>query len=125
MEILIKQWLHEYMAYEEDTQPLDYVRIRFARAEGMTKWWVFEIAAILPMILQFALLLFFTGLAAFLQQLDPLVRRVGTVLFILWLTLFIGTSVAPAFAFYSDCPYKTPLLRRPLQLLSIALFIPY
>ncbi|THG99340.1 hypothetical protein EW026_g2989 [Hermanssonia centrifuga] len=52
--ILVKQWLREYLAGEY-TSPLARLRVRQFRNPGLTDWKVFEIAAILPLLLQLAL----------------------------------------------------------------------
>lgn len=116
--ILVKQWLHEYMARETQA-PLLSLLIRFFRTEGLTKWQVFEIAAALPLLLQIALLLFFIGLSEFLCQLHPVVGWVTTAVTVSWLFIFIFTTITPIFS--SLCPYKTPILKRPLNSLRTLL----
>ncbi|EKM60628.1 uncharacterized protein PHACADRAFT_58937, partial [Phanerochaete carnosa HHB-10118-sp] len=59
--MLVKQWLREYLAFEY-TSPQERLRARQYRKPGLGKWKVFEIAAVLPMLLQLSLGLFFTGL---------------------------------------------------------------
>ncbi|KAK7685881.1 hypothetical protein QCA50_011228 [Cerrena zonata] len=106
--ILVKQWLHELMAH--DTQdPRQQVKLRFFREVGVQRWQVFEIAAALPLLLQFALLLFFIGLSAFLHDLNPVVTWVVTGVMILWLFFYLFATFTPVFS--SQCPYKTPMLK--------------
>lgn len=112
--IFIKQWFHEYMA--QDTQaPLFCLRARFFRSEGLEKWRVFELAAALALLLQLALFLFFVGLSDFLHQVDPTVGWITTMIVLVWLMIFICTTLAPLLS--SQCPYKTPILKRPLHYL--------
>ncbi|KAK7677500.1 hypothetical protein QCA50_019506 [Cerrena zonata] len=112
--ILVKQWFHEYMAQDTQT-PLLRLRIRFFRTEGLEKWQVFELAAALPLLLQIALLLFFIGLSEFLRQLNPVVGWATTGVILAWLAIFVFTTIAPLLS--SQCPYKTPILKRPLTYL--------
>ncbi|KAI0688465.1 hypothetical protein BC835DRAFT_1284579, partial [Cytidiella melzeri] len=62
--ILVKQWLREYLAGEY-TSPQARLRIRHFRNPGLDHWKVFEIAAILPLLLQLSLGLFLIGLCFF------------------------------------------------------------
>ena len=70
--ILVKQWFHEYMA-RDTHDPAAQVKVRLFRDAGMQKWRVFEIAAFLPLLLQLALLLFFTGLGLFLHDINHVI----------------------------------------------------
>ena len=109
--ILVKQWFHEFMA--QGTQDPTYrIRIRFFRSEGLERWQVFEIAAALPLLLQIALLLFFVGLSEFLRELNSIVGWATTGTILGWLAVFTFTTLAPMVS--SQCPYKTPMLKRPL-----------
>ncbi|KAK7689217.1 hypothetical protein QCA50_007908 [Cerrena zonata] len=118
--ILIKQWLHELMA--RDTQdPRQQVKIRFFREVGVQRWQIFEIAAVLPLLLQLALLLFFIGLSAFLHDLNTLVTWVITGAMILWLVFYLFTTFSPIFS--SQCPYKTPMLKGILKQVRVASYV--
>lgn len=100
----------------QDTQtPWLRLRIRFFRTEGIEKWQVFEFAAALPLLLQIAVILFFVGLSEFLRQLNPIVGWTTTGVMLIWLAIFVFTTIAPLLS--SQCPYKTPILKRPLTYL--------
>lgn len=58
--MLVKQWLREYLAIER-VSPQERLRARLYRNPAMVQWKVFEIAAILPLLLQVSLGLFFVG----------------------------------------------------------------
>ena len=112
--ILVKQWLHEFMA--QDTQdPKFRIRVRFFRSEGLDKWQVFQIAAGLPMLLQIALILFFIGFSEFLILLHPIVGWISAGIIMAWAVIFLFTTLAPVWS--SQCPYKTPILKRLLDFL--------
>ncbi|KAL4245702.1 hypothetical protein ABKN59_009713 [Abortiporus biennis] len=113
--ILVKQWLREYVVHE-NLSPRAHIRIRHFRSEGLLRFQVFEIAALLPLLLQLALLLFFLGLAFFLVDLDPVLGWIISPFLVVWIVLFTATSLGPAF--FPQCPYKTPFLKeilRPLR----------
>ncbi|EKM55605.1 uncharacterized protein PHACADRAFT_60471, partial [Phanerochaete carnosa HHB-10118-sp] len=59
--MLVKQWLREYLAVEY-TAPQERLRAHQYRKPALEKWKVFEVAGILPMLLQLSLGLFFIGL---------------------------------------------------------------
>lgn len=110
--ILVKQWLHEYMA-NDNLSPQAYFRIRFFRYEGLTNWHVFDIAAVLPLVLQLALMLFLIGLSDFLRNLHSTIGWTVSGLIYAWLCLFVMTIFAPAVS--SQCPWKTPFLKKMPQ----------
>ncbi|KAK7677499.1 hypothetical protein QCA50_019505 [Cerrena zonata] len=118
--ILVKQWFHEYMALGIQT-PWRRLRIRFFRTEGLENWQVFELAGALPLLLQIALLLFFIGLSEFLRQLNQIVGWATTGVMLAWLATFVFTTIAPLLS--SQCPYKTPILKRPLTYLRPRLLL--
>lgn len=119
--ILVKQWFHEFMAYDTHDSRLQLVA-RFFRNQGMKKWGVFELAASLPLLLQLALVLFFIGLGTFLHELNPVVGWVTTGIMVGWLVLFLFTTLAPAFS--SQCPYKTPMLKSILRRIRVWSWFP-
>ena len=55
--IFIKQWIHAYMSLE-NRSPIIQLRVRFFRDDGLATFKVWEIAAVLPILLQTAFLLF-------------------------------------------------------------------
>ena len=118
--ILVKQWLREYMLHDS-LSPRAEFRVRNFRYTGLVQGRVFELAALLPVLLQCALLLFFIGLARFLQDLAPVIGWVVTALIACWLVFFVLTTLAPLC--WSQCPYKTPILLKPLKAGRSGLYI--
>ncbi len=108
LSILVKQWLREYQS-GRCTSPEERIRVRQFRYEGLREWRVFEIVAILPLLLQLALVLFFVGLSDFLRNLHPVVGWFITILIVVWLLLYAASTIAPAL--FSRCPYTTPFLK--------------
>ena len=106
--ILVKQWLREYLAGEY-TSPQARLRIRQFRNPGLSDWKVFEIAALLPLLLQLALALFLIGLCFFTLDVHSSVGHATIPLVAGWAFLFVAASFAPALS--PRCPYKTTLLK--------------
>ena len=72
-----------------------------------------EAALLAPLLLQVALLLFFIGLSEYLRELNPVVGWATTGTVLAWLAVFVFTTLAPILS--SQCPYRTPILKQPLQ----------
>ena len=106
--MLVKQWLREYLAYDY-TSPHERLRARQFRYPGLHTWKVFEIAGVLPVLLQLALGLFFLGLCFFTRSDLHGIGDMCAVLVALWASFFISATIAPAFS--PRCPYKTTLLK--------------
>lgn len=110
--MFVKQWLREYLALG-CTSTEERIRVRHVRYEGLVRWKVFETAAVLPLLLQIALLLFLIGLSEFLRAINRTVWLSTTVLVVIWLSIYAASIFAPALSII--CPYKTPLLDRVMQ----------
>ena len=110
--ILVKQWLREYLAVEY-TSPQARLRPRHFRNPGLYEWGVFEIAAILPVLLQLSLGLFFVGLCFFTADVHDSIGHTTLPLVAGWALLFIAATVSPIFS--PRCPYKSTLLKRHMK----------
>lgn len=106
--MLVKQWLREYLAYQ-DASPLARLRLRCIRYPALAKWGVFEIVAVLPLLLQAALGLFFLGLCFFASTIHPAIAWTIIPLVIVWVFLFLTATISPVFS--PRCPYKTTFLK--------------
>ncbi|KAI0691117.1 hypothetical protein BC835DRAFT_133037 [Cytidiella melzeri] len=106
--ILVKQWLREYLAGDY-TSPQARLRVRHYRNPGLDNWKVFEIAAILPLLLQLSLALFFIGLCIFTADVHSTIGHTTLPLVAAWGFLFVASAIAPAFS--PRCPYKTTLFK--------------
>ncbi|KAJ3477768.1 hypothetical protein NLI96_g10234 [Meripilus lineatus] len=105
--LLVKQWLREYLS-DSPTSPEQHCQIRMFRARGLRSFKVFEIADILPLLLQLSFALFFIGIIIFIVHIyQPLAPLVG-ILVGFWLLLIVITTLLPMV--YAPCPYKTPFL---------------
>lgn len=117
--MLVKQWLREYLA-NHDASPLTRLRIRCFRYPALAKWKVFEIVAVLPLLLQLALGLFFLGLCYFASTIHPAVQWTVIPLVTIWAVLFLAATFAPVLS--ADCPYKTTFLKDIMKRLRRARF---
>ncbi len=105
--VLVKQWLHQYIAIVSDSSARDRARIRHMRYAGLQTWQVPMIIGMLPVLLHISLALFFAGLAVFLFSLGMKVA---------WLVSIIGAATYVAYTIalilpliYPYCPFKVPL----------------
>nr|VWO99572.1 APH domain-containing protein [Ganoderma boninense] len=103
--ILTKQWMREYMSNTASSHR-ENARIRQLRHEGFVRWNVPLTIALLPILLQIAMALFFAGLLDLLWSLHAAVAWVVTVLVTISLSFLVFTTVLPTFR--SGCPYKSP-----------------
>ncbi|KAL4254662.1 hypothetical protein ABKN59_004406 [Abortiporus biennis] len=106
--MLVKQWLREYVTGDHSS-PRIHARIRQFRYYGLAKWRVFEIMALLPLLLQVALILFLIGLISFLELVDSDVSKVVTIFISIWLAVYVVATILPTFS--PECPYKSPQAR--------------
>ncbi|KAJ3532762.1 hypothetical protein NM688_g7377 [Phlebia brevispora] len=112
--ILVKQWLREYLSIDS-TVPQECIRIRHFRYHGLEKWRLFEIAAMLPLILQLSLALFFVGLCFFTAGVHPSIGGTSVGMVSAWALFFIFAVLAPLLS--ARCPYKTTFLKSTFRFL--------
>ncbi|KAK7053019.1 hypothetical protein VNI00_004340 [Paramarasmius palmivorus] len=120
LSIICKQWIREYQGeYPPHLKPRQRVAVRQSRYEGLQKWHVPGIIAMIPLLLQAATALFFFGLVTMLWETNRTVAIVIMVPVIVSLLCVVVTTIlAPIFLFIThlckrssfwQCPYKTPL----------------
>ncbi|KAJ3473548.1 hypothetical protein NLI96_g12946 [Meripilus lineatus] len=106
--MLVKQWLREYLA-KSNISPEQCCQVRLYRIVGLRKYKVTEIASLLPILLQIALILFFIGLILFVQSVHTSITIIVSVFVGIWLLFIVGTTLLPIIS--PSCPYKTPFLK--------------
>ncbi|GJE99253.1 hypothetical protein PsYK624_155030 [Phanerochaete sordida] len=111
--MLVKQWLIEYMAMEW-ISPEERLRARQYRYAGLKAWRVFEIAAMLPLLLHLSLGLFFVGLCFYTAAANKTIGRSTLPLVLGWAFFALLTVVAPLAS--PRCPYKITLLKTALRM---------
>ncbi|OBZ66676.1 hypothetical protein A0H81_13106 [Grifola frondosa] len=103
--ILVKQWLNRY------TRGISIVsreaaRVRQFRHDALMKYGVINIMALLPVLLQIALILFLAGLLVLVWSLHRVVAAIATALVGMLLVFLVITTILPTIA--ADCPYQSP-----------------
>lgn len=111
--MLVKQWLREFLAIDWAT-PQQRLRAHQYRRPALDTWKVFEIAAVLPILLQISLGLFFIGLCFFTASVDSRMGRISLPLVSAWAFFLITTTLFPLCS--SRCPYKLPILKPVMRL---------
>ncbi len=104
--VLVKQWLHHYLALPSGT-PQERSHVRQYRYGGFQKWHVLVIVGLLPVLMHLALGIFFVGLTVFLVPLRPGLSWVIGVGTVAAYTTYLITIFLPIL--YPRCPYRTPL----------------
>ncbi|KAK0458239.1 uncharacterized protein EV420DRAFT_1544337 [Desarmillaria tabescens] len=114
--VLVKQWMHQYVATVSHSSARNRARIRQSRYIGLEMWQVPMIVGLLPVLLHASLALFLIGLIIFLFSLDMKVAWLVALMSVATLFAYIFTIVLPLI--HPHCPYKTPLtfyLYRPYR----------
>ncbi|KAJ3480168.1 hypothetical protein NLI96_g8538 [Meripilus lineatus] len=106
--MLVKQWLREFLS-KSNVSPEQCCQVRLFRIPGLRKYKVAEIAGLLPILLQIALVLFFVALILFVQSIHTSVAIAISVVVGIWLIFVVGATLLPIFS--PSCPYKTPFLK--------------
>ncbi|KAI0698842.1 hypothetical protein C8Q76DRAFT_685390 [Earliella scabrosa] len=103
--IMVKQWLNEYSAGLSGSSR-QTARLRQQRLNSLIEWRVGWIVAILPILLQIALVLFFSGLLVLLWGLNDVVAGVASALIGTLSMITASTVLLPSFT--SNCCYISP-----------------
>lgn len=137
--IITLQWLREHQRYDNAMKPKQRMSILNARLHSLQRWYVPQIFAGLPLLLQGALVLFFVGLFEFLFALRAEVAVPVTVSICIPLFFLATTTLLPTLQVCvlqdpfglavnnevpSPCPYKSPqsLITRRLIVASQTTF---
>ncbi len=112
--VLVKQWLHHYLALPSGT-PQGRSHVRQFRYGGFQRWHVLIIIGLLPVLMHLALGIFFIGLVIFLVPLRPGLSWVIGIGTVAAYATYLITIFLPIL--YPQCPYRTPL--------SDLVYIPY
>jgi hypothetical protein len=113
--VLGKQWILHYTRASTWGSIIDRGKERQVKFVGLQKWGLHFIMEALPVLLQFALLLFNIGLIVYLWDLD---RPAADVLLAVTCTGFaFYAGIAVLATTWEDCPFQTPLSLVLLRLL--------
>ena len=102
--LLVKQWLRDYTSHG-GISSREGARIRQFRYNGIIKWHIPEIIAVLPFLLQIALGLFFIGLVDLLWSLNFIVASIVTIFVSTTLVFITITTILPAL--WVDSPHRS------------------
>ena len=105
--VLGKQWILYYTRGTTWGNIADRGKERQVKLAGLQKWGLHFIMESLPVMLQFALLLFGVALAVFLWEINVSVAEVALVVTPIGVSFYIFIAVVATL--YSDCPFQTPL----------------
>ncbi|KAK0214248.1 hypothetical protein EDD85DRAFT_943255, partial [Armillaria nabsnona] len=104
--VLVKQWLHHYVALPSGT-PRDRSLTRQFRYAGFERWHVQVIIGLLPVLMHLALAIFLSGLVIFLQPLRAALSWIICAGTVLVYTAYAVATILPII--FPQCPYRTPL----------------
>ena len=103
--IMVKQWLNEYSSGLSG-KSRQIARLRQLRMNSLRQWRVKEIVAVLPVLLQIASALFFSGLLVLLWQLNRIVAITATGLISALIVFSLSTIILPSVT--EHCSYLSP-----------------
>lgn len=104
--ILVQGWLRHYIELPLAAGGRRAI-IRQDRFMALGQWFVPDIVLALAIVLQVALVVFFSGLLVFLWSLNSTLALIMTVISAFLLTIYLALGVAPVFD--PRCPYKSPV----------------
>jgi len=105
--VLGKQWILYYTRVTTWGNIVDRGKERQAKLAGLHKWRLHLVMEFLPVMLQFALLLFGIALVIYLWDLNASAAKVVSVVTSFGFALYVCTTVAATL--WRDCPFQTPL----------------
>jgi len=120
--IIALQWLREHLRPQTDLEPQIAFSLHHLDVESLDRWYLPQIFAALPLLLQVGLVLFLAGILDFLRSLNhtvavPITIAVGFSLFFLFWTTVLPTMQASSLLLprlpwattpRSPCPYRSP-----------------
>ncbi len=101
--LFVNQWIYEATVVGTSRES---ARLRQYHFNGLLKWRVGTVVAVLPILLQLASVLFLAGLLVLLWTLNNTVAAITSILVAIVFTFVIGFTLLPVFK--SDCSYGSP-----------------
>ncbi|KIM21549.1 hypothetical protein M408DRAFT_29508 [Serendipita vermifera MAFF 305830] len=106
--MMVKQWAGYYArGLGKISSKQIRARTRQYRHEGIQKWHLSEVVALVPMTLHLSLVLFFIGIIDFLFAVHRTVAIFTTTLVVCGLTLYATANVLPLIS--SGAPFRSPI----------------
>ncbi|KAJ7231500.1 hypothetical protein C8J57DRAFT_1196534 [Mycena rebaudengoi] len=114
---LLDQWARDFLHRSEmRSAPVVRARIFSYLYYGLKRFNMHAVVEVIPLLLHASLLLFLTGLVAFLLPVNRVITGVVVGLLALLFLIYCTLTVLPML--YLDCPYRTPLSGLLWRLLS-------
>jgi hypothetical protein len=107
--IFFKQWMCLYLTWMDVTPYKDAVELRHFRYRMLTSWRIETILALLPTLLQIAVVVFLGGLLTFLWDSVPSLTIIMAVLSCIACFLVAAATILPGLS--QLCPYRSSLSR--------------
>ncbi|KAJ7367217.1 hypothetical protein DFH08DRAFT_1072546 [Mycena albidolilacea] len=121
---LVQQWARDFIQQTEmRPSPVTRARIFSYLYFGMQRFSMHTIVGFIPLLLHLSLLLFFSGLVAFLRPINQVMVIVAALMLGLISVIYIWLTILPIIS--SDVPYRTPLSNvvwQVYQRLSVMLY---
>lgn len=108
--IFIRRWL-KISSHNPQLDAEDWIRVRHDRYASLLCWKVFEVASLLPLLLQFATLLFLIGLALLVLPISSTTGWLLTGVGILYNAILGLCLLVPMVSTSGTHRTRTPLLR--------------
>ena len=103
--MIVKRWLREYSMWQDEPAQ-DAIPLRQMRYKAFMKWQVPLIVALLPGLLEIALVLFMVGIIVMLWTLHSLIALIITSFSAILLIAAFSAVIIPAL--FPCCPYRSP-----------------
>ncbi|KAF7341288.1 hypothetical protein MVEN_01864900 [Mycena venus] len=105
---LLDQWARDFLHRSEiRSAPLIRARIFSYLYYGLKRFNMHTVVEIIPLLLHASLLLFFSGLVAFLIPVNLIMTTIAALILLLVVVTYSVLTLLPLR--YFDCPYRTPL----------------
>ena len=101
-----KRWILHFIRPSPGRNVVERGRVRQLKLSGLQKWGLYFIMESLPVMLQFALLLFGVALVVCLWDID--ISAAVVVLVVACVGFVFYASIAVAATIWEDCPFQTP-----------------
>lgn len=103
--MIVKRWLREYTAWQTESLP-EAICLRQVRYKAFLRWKVPLIVALLPGLLEMALVMFMAGIVIMLWTLNSILAAIISLASALFLIIAFSVVLIPAF--FHHCPYRSP-----------------
>ena len=109
LSIFIIYWLRHFLEWEHPSSR-QWTQGRNFLYDGLLTWRVFDLIAIMPLLLQAAILLFLVGLVFFLHRVKGAVWWFTVAVAVMWTVMLLFFIITPFFS--RNCPYHTVIFHQ-------------